>query len=316
MNKQNILKLLPYIAIGLASYLLYAYISSKNTTTPVTESESQIDNLVANPVVDGEDTSVTDAVVEPTEADLSNIQSNVQQQALIADYTAKIKANNNDADAYYRRAVIYQNTQKYSMAISDYTEALRIAPTSANAYFNRATVQAARKDFVSAIEDFNDAIKLIADDPIMYNARGVAYISKGELDKAVEDFKKSIALDPKYNRAYFNLATVYDKQLAYKDAIAQYDNAILNHAKDESDANDQAALNRLLNIYYHRALVKLQLADYAAALTDINFFLDQDTKSAKAYRLRAAIYTRMGNTAGAAQDESSAQNVGFEEMLD
>jgi tetratricopeptide (TPR) repeat protein len=237
---------------------------------------------------------------------------------LISMYTSQIVQNPKDGNAYYQRALIYQKLNHFNAAIADYTKAIAITPESANAYYNRGLCFEKRLEHDDAIRDFNSALVYKNDDPRIYNARGLSLVEKGNFSGAEADYKKAIQLDPNYQQAYFNLGTLYERDKKPMEALEQYTKAIQFAVpnKDPNDPTDELqALQHRIEAHYRRAIMHLNLNQLDLALKDVNYVIEQDPKNSKAFRLRAAIYTKAGNPGAAASDEVTAQNLGIEGML-
>lgn len=234
---------------------------------------------------------------------------------LINLYSGMIVKNNSNGNAYYQRALVYQRINQFNAAIADYIKVISINPDSANAMFNLGLCYEKRLEHDKAIDTFNNALKIKSDDPRIYNARALSYVEKSDFKSAEDDYLKSIALDPKYQQAYFNLGTLYERQKMYNEALTQYDAAIrLGPTLDDPKATPEDKEN-ILEAYYRRGIIYLDLQQLDAATQDVSYVIEHDPKSAKAFRLRAAIYSKSGNAGAAAADEVEAQNLGIENML-
>ena len=95
--------------------------------------------------------------------------------AIIADCSAAIQRNPNDANAYLTRGGTYLNKREYDRAIADYTT----------------------------------VISLIPDDAEAYCRRGDAYCSSGKYNRAIADYDATLRRDPYYDIAYVSLEMAY-----------------------------------------------------------------------------------------------------------
>lgn len=95
--------------------------------------------------------------------------------AIIADCSAAIQRNPNDAKAYLERGGTYLNKREYDRAITDYTTVISLAPDDAEAYCRR----------------------------------GDAYRSSGQYDRAIADYDATLRRDPYYDIAYVSLEMAY-----------------------------------------------------------------------------------------------------------
>ena len=261
------------------------------------------------------DTTVHKSEALKPEETLNPAAHDPKNLELVQHYTDEINKVSTDATNYYLRALTYHKMQQYSAAIQDFDAAIKITPGSANAFFGRGLTYYAQKAFDKAADDFSQAIKLTPKDPHIYNARGVVYVDQNKADLAISDFNQAITIDPTYGSAYFNRGTAYEQQKNSKLALESYSKAIENN-KAEVDQEDPAAVtHRLIEAYYRRAIVELDLNDANAALKDINLVIEQDPKSGKAFKLRSAINEKLGNTAAAISDQSTADTLSIESMM-
>ena len=235
--------------------------------------------------------------------------------ALIDQYSDQIKKGSNDAMYYYERARIYQKLKQYNSAILDYDVAIKLTPDSANAYFSRGLTYYEESRIKEALSDFDTAVKLNPKDPHILNTRGLVHSDQSEFDQALADFNQALKLDPNYGSALFNRGTVYERQQKYKEALADYDASIKNNKADTDTESPDAVTERLLEAYYRRAIVNLDLNDVNSAMRDVNFVIEHNPKIAKAFKLRSVIYGKTGNTAAAAEDEATSENLNLENLM-
>ena len=87
-------------------------------------------------------------------------------------------------------------------AIASWTAWLKKNPKDANAYDNRGSAKANKGDFDGAVADHSRAIELNPKDAGAYNNRGTAEAHKGDLDAAIADYSRAIELNPKHADAY------------------------------------------------------------------------------------------------------------------
>ena len=95
--------------------------------------------------------------------------------AIIADCSAAIQRNPNDAKAYLTRGGTYLNKREYDRAIADYTTVISLTPDDAEAYCRR----------------------------------GDAYRSSGKYNRAIADYDATLRRDPYYDIAYVSLEMAY-----------------------------------------------------------------------------------------------------------
>lgn len=95
---------------------------------------------------------------------------------------------------------------------------------------------------------------------ITYNNRGIAYISVMRYREAIADFGQAIQLNPRYAEPYNNRATVYRHLKQYQKAIADFDQAIRLNPSNAKAYNNRGVVYGDLKLY-QRAI-----ADYDQAI--------------------------------------------------
>lgn len=247
------------------------------------------------------------------------LELRAHNDAMIEQYTQQIKSSNDtDGEAYYQRALIYLNRQQYRSAIKDLTSALQIVPDSHGALYARALAYKGGNKLDDAMNDLNAAIKLKADFTAAYNARAAIYDEQGKTDEAINDYKNAIALNPNFDQSYYNLGTIYQKQKQFSEAITEYSNAISHNSSipNATPVELADAKKRLTQAHMTRAYVYLITDDLQAALKDVNIAISSAPKNEAAYRLRADIYSKMGNNESSIADTATADNLSMQNLLE
>lgn len=262
--------------------------------------------------------SLQQEAVQPSRPPLRQPSDYSHDKELISKYTAQITAGEDDGgNAYYQRALVYQHMQQYKSAIKDFTSALELSNNSPRVLYGRALAYQQERMPDNAIIDLSNAIKLKSDFIEAYNLRGVMYDSQGNFKDALADYNNAIALDPNFEQAYFNLGTLYIKQKNLTEAKTAFDDAIKYNVPAQDALPDEIAIaqSNLLQSYLGRSRVNLFLNDLKAALDDVNFVITHDSTNADAYKLRAIIYEKMGDSASAASDYATSDNLSIHNML-
>ncbi|MDP5150159.1 lipoprotein NlpI [Rheinheimera baltica] len=104
------------------------------------------------------------------------------------------------AQLYYDRGVMYDSVGLRSLARLDFIRALRLKPDMADAYNFVGIHNTVNGDFNSAFEAFDSALELAPEHEFAYLNRGIALYYAGKTELALTDFKRFLALKP--NDAY------------------------------------------------------------------------------------------------------------------
>lgn len=139
-----------------------------------------------------------------------------------ATYEAQLQEQSNSYKEEHHK--LKQDLEK---SIKYMTMVLQV--TEGNRYVNEKEYDEAirryQKSLDSSAEDYKlekieENISMIKSKT--YNNLGVTYKAKGELDVAIASCKEAIELDPKYERAHYNLGVVYESLKHYEEAIDSY----------------------------------------------------------------------------------------------
>ncbi len=122
-------------------------------------------------------------------------ESGATKQAL-ADYTASIRLDPQNARPYKMRAIFYFNQKQPALAITDLSAAIELNPRDADLYKLRGSIHLAESQFDRAIGDFNRASALKPQDAGILVQRARALAGKGDKNRAVEDYRKALELNP------------------------------------------------------------------------------------------------------------------------
>jgi tetratricopeptide (TPR) repeat protein len=175
----------------------------------------------------------------------------------IQDFTDAIRVDNNNALAYFNRALTLSELEvEFLSALSDYSMAIKIAP-DAETFNRRANIKCKLMDFHGALEDYNLAVKLEPANYLPYLNRGCLKYSLKDYASAIDDFSNSIKLKSDYYFAYYNRGLAKGKIEDQNGEIADYTKA-LHYKPDYDDA------------YHKRALAKYKIGDKQGACADLS----------------------------------------------
>jgi tetratricopeptide (TPR) repeat protein len=115
-------------------------------------------------------------------------------QGAIADFSALIEREPENANAYLGRAIAYRNQGNYQEAIENYDESLRLNPANPNAYLGRGICKRRMGDDRAAIEDYTTALRYNENSGQAYYNRGLSKVELGDREGALADFRKAAEL--------------------------------------------------------------------------------------------------------------------------
>lgn len=172
-----------------------------------------------------------------------------EQDKRIAEYTAVIDRNPNDAVAHYFRGLAYSAKRDLPNALRDYTKALELNPRYAAAYYRRGWIYSVMQDDSKnadrAIEDYTQAIGIDPTYGFVYMSRSFVYNRKELYDQAIADCDKAMELGVKDPAVYFNKARAQMRKGQYEEAIATY-RQLMTAVKDPAVIEQAKSLIRSL----------------------------------------------------------------------
>jgi serine/threonine-protein kinase len=145
--------------------------------------------------------------------------------ATLAELTAAIAREPNNAERYVDRAAVYFERKEYDSARADYQQALRLDPENAEALFGRGYLHLQRDEDDLALADFTEVIRLAPEVAEAYAARGSVYAARKDYPRAVADFNEALRLDPRSADAYIGRGKARRDQKDYDGAVADFEQA-------------------------------------------------------------------------------------------
>ncbi len=144
----------------------------------------------------------------------------------LREYTAALAEGPPLVWAYVNRGSLRTQLGDFAGGVGDFEAALKLRPGHADAWFNRGFARRRLGDLRGALEDYAEALRLVPDDPEILNNRAVARLELGDLDRAAEDCGAALRFRPDYALARVNLGKVRARQQRWREAAAEFSEAI------------------------------------------------------------------------------------------
>jgi tetratricopeptide (TPR) repeat protein len=212
-----------------------------------------------------------------------------------------LKAEPKNPESWYNIALVYLRSGNAAVAVQTFDMYLAIPGVKpdlqADGYNNRGMAYKQLKRYDLAYADYTKAIELNPKCAVCLTNRGNVDSDLKRPGDAIADYNRAIAADPKYALAYANRGHLFASQDKNDDALKDLAIAInLDRANPEP--------------YYTRAMVYRAKRNFAAAIPDLNDYIDRmagnDQFLADAYLNRAIAYAMTNKPDQAEKDVSRA----------
>ncbi|MCG8571459.1 MAG: tetratricopeptide repeat protein [Spirochaetes bacterium] len=137
-----------------------------------------------------------------------------------------LKQDNNQENAHYTLAKIYDQKGLLDLAEEEYIETIKLNPQNYQALYSLGKIYYKQKKFNNAYTQFNNAVKIKKDFVYAYFYLGRTSYQLKQYDKAINNYSTAAKLDPNFVHAYGDLGEVYRlKKGDYKKALDNYQKA-------------------------------------------------------------------------------------------
>lgn len=187
----------------------------------------------------------------------------------IKDYSQAISITPEESDIYSKRAQIYYEQGKYSLADADYHKMISLNEGDVVGYMGIGRNANAQKQWNEAIKQFDYVVKLAPDYSSAYSFRAESYWGLNKFDKAIDDVVIALSIDAD-NKAFYLLQSLVDT--AFVQTIAKL------KAQKIKEPNENYWNYCLGTVYEH-------LDRYSDAIAYYEEAIDKESSDAIAYRL-------------------------------
>lgn len=117
---------------------------------------------------------------------------------------------------------VYKNLGEYDKALQAVRTALQLDPKLSEAHTNFGNILYEKAEFSESIKEHQSAIQMGMRSDIAFSNLGLSYQELGDYQEAEESYRKSIASNPSFFEAHWNLATVLLLNRKYPEAWREY----------------------------------------------------------------------------------------------
>ena len=196
----------------------------------------------------------------------------------IKDYSQAISFTPEESEIYSKRAQIYFEQGKFSLADADYHKMISLDEGDVVGYMGIGRNANAQKHWHDAIEQFDYVVKLAPDYSSGYSFRAESYLGLNKFDRAIDDVVTALSIDCD-GKAFYLLPNLADS--AFVQTVAKL------KAQKVKEPNENYWNYCLGTVYEH-------LDKYSDAIVYYREAIDKESSDAIAYRL-AHCYNDMGD---------------------
>lgn len=208
-----------------------------------------------------------------------------------ADSLKDLPPGDLDAKCANLLAVSYSKLGLYREAYAVLTHETQKDPHGLSAFLNLITVCAESGSFERAAKVASEATRLFPQSSEVFVVKGATNILLGHLDEAYSDFSTAVHLDPARPDTRFFLALTDYKQGKFSDAVTVL-----------QAANKEGLVDSDLHYLLAECLLKVNVADTASAMAELNRAIDLDGNSVSARTLRGRLLLEAGHPKEAVTD--------------
>lgn len=196
----------------------------------------------------------------------------------IEDYSQAIRAMPEDSKIYNRRAQIYYEQGKYSLADADYNKMISLNEGDVMGYMGIGRNANSMERWDDAIKQFDYVIKLASDYSSGYSFRAESFIGLKKYDEAIDDVIMALSIDVD-NKAFHLMQVLADSTLVQTIAKLK--------AQKTKEPNENY-WNYCLGVVHER------VEQYSKAITYYKEALSKENSDIFAFRL-ALCYNELGD---------------------
>ena len=221
----------------------------------------------------------------------------------VVAYSNALKREPTNSYALGQRAVAYAALGQSERSMGDLAALVDANPDDPQSYLTRGNAYLDLGRYDDALRDFDKAVVLAPGDALAVADRGLARVWKADYTKAAEDLDVSAKLDRNNAVMLRARGLMAERKGAYEDAVADYTRALT------AEPGNAFALGR-------RAVANQAAGHEEAALQDAQAALALNPRWRDMRLLRATIFYRRRDEAGALQEAVALQTSGSDEPAD
>ena len=210
----------------------------------------------------------------------------------IDQFTRAINLDPDNDKAYLQRGIAYTRLGEHKLAAEDYDRALAFDEKNAELYYFSGNEWHQYGDNPLALRKLTTAVTLKRNFLEAYQVRLKVNMALGRYKDALEDGLRCVKMKDD-DRAYYNLAQVYEKLKMYNEAADAYQQSLKKN-------------DRVMETHFSYAKLLFLLEDYEAAEREINEVLQMEPQHFEGVLLLSQVYAAQGKYLKATETLSMA----------
>ena len=233
-----------------------------------------------------------------------------QNDAAIAEFDRRYKADRNDRDARGRLISAYLRTHRVSDALNVLSGAIKLNSQDAEARLQRGDLYLASGKYEEAQTDLSEALRFSADSPAAHLAMAKLHQVRGETEQQIQELTEGLRLSPRMLAARLQLAHLHTAKhspnaaLQILDQAPEVDKQNLGLLAERTYAlyvlEDYAAMRKVIDkglaiardpvLLLQDGLLRLKLKDYQGSRASLEEVLKRQPQEWSAVEALALVY--------------------------
>lgn len=246
-------------------------------------------------------------------------KENKTDDAIFA-YSAVLKSNPENIDAYVNLAICYASKNDYKSAKNILNTAKSKYPTnnlvlktlqdvqndSITTILANATKSYENKDYKTAIKQYSSVVPATEDSLVGIAA---SYQSLEDYDNAIIYYKKAMEIAPKNAEIPYYIGYLYSEQQKWNDAEEFLKKSVALNPESEAKNLLSYVMQNFTLAEYNEAINLFEKNEFESALTKLNKVLKAEANNAFAYYYRGLIYDEQKKYKSAMEDYTKFLNI-------
>jgi tetratricopeptide (TPR) repeat protein len=252
------------------------------------------------------------------------------KEAALSDFAEAIRLEPSNPWPYFDRSLFRLSAREFKLALEDADQAVRLDPDNPMTLVHRIDVKLALDDLDGAMADCSEALKRLPTTAKLWLKRADLHLKKDDHAAAERDLDESIRIEPAFE-AFAIRGTLRGRRGANEESVSDFTEALKLQPDNVSALSARGLAFRRLGdlkaalgdaskalslttppdpaLQAERGIVNYHLAEYAAALVDLDPALAAKSDNPEWLTYRGECRSRLGDLQGAELDFTAALKI-------